>query len=72
LTVPPPPGPNFPSTGSTWCWRFGAADSHDAREALESGVPPEIVRKTYGEQAFAAAVAKLPRARKLPARRLDR
>ena len=30
-----------------------------ARGALERGVPPEIVRKTYGEQVFAAATAQL-------------
>jgi hypothetical protein len=28
-----------------------------ARAALESGVPPEIVRKAYGEQVLAAASA---------------
>ena len=30
-----------------------------AREALESGVPPEIIRKAYGERVFAAATAQL-------------
>ncbi len=29
-----------------------------ARAALERGVPPEIVRKAYGEQVLAAATAK--------------
>ena len=29
-----------------------------ARAALESGVPPEIERKAYGEKVFAAATAK--------------
>jgi hypothetical protein len=30
-----------------------------AREALESGVPPEIVRNAYGEKVFAAATGRL-------------
>jgi hypothetical protein len=30
-----------------------------AREALERGVPPEIVRNSYGERVFAAATAQL-------------
>jgi hypothetical protein len=30
-----------------------------ARGALAHGVPPEIVRKAYGEQVFAAATAEL-------------
>jgi hypothetical protein len=30
-----------------------------ARGALERGVPPEIVRNTYGEKVFAAATAQL-------------
>lgn len=30
-----------------------------AREALGTGVPPEIVRNTYGEKVFAAATAQL-------------
>jgi hypothetical protein len=30
-----------------------------ARGALERGVPPEIVRKAYGERVFAAATAQL-------------
>jgi hypothetical protein len=30
-----------------------------ARGALERGVPPEVVRDTYGEQVFAAATAEI-------------
>jgi hypothetical protein len=34
------------------------SDLSSRRAALENGVPPEIVRKAYGEKVFAAATTK--------------